>query len=177
MICSKCGEDKDGDGFYTTNRQCKVCRREYTVMYERSRVWLLTCIYKHQKNHSKSRGHEPPTYNKEWLTNWLWSQPNAEELYQDWIDSGYEMMMKPSVDRKDDTIGYTETNIQLMTWKDNNQKTRTGTKRVRRSDGKEYTGSLEAARALGNKLYYGNISNVCKGLGKSAYGYRWEFIG
>lgn len=47
-------------------------------------------------------------------------------------------------------------------------------KKVRRSDGKIFESTQEAGRYIGKKWW--GISRVCRWKGKSAYGYRWEYI-
>ena len=98
--------------------------------YNRTKKGLLSAIYDGQKGSSKTRGHNPPSYTKEWLAEWLFNQPNFKLLYSEWEASNYLKDLKPSVDRINDDLGYLETNIQLMTSKQNedkqNDKQRTG---------------------------------------------------
>ena len=70
----------------------------------------------------KNRGHKPPEYSFEQFYNWLINQQKFEKLYNDWIASGCENNLKPSVDRPNDYKGYSLNNIQLMTWRENKEK-------------------------------------------------------
>ena len=63
-----------------------------------------------------------PNYTKDQLKDWIFSQPNWEELYSDWVKSDYAKNKTPSVDRLDDYKPYTLNNIRLVTWLENNQR-------------------------------------------------------
>jgi len=52
----------------------------------------------------------------------VYKQPNFEELYNNWVKHGYDKWYKPSVDRLNDDKGYSFSNIQLVTWKENSDK-------------------------------------------------------
>ena len=41
------------------------------------------------------------------------------ELYDAWVDSGYDKWVKPSCDRTDPNISYVLDNLKLMTWREN----------------------------------------------------------
>lgn len=99
-----------------------MTRKESRVKYNRTEKGLLSSIYDGQKCSSKTRGHNPPSYTKEWLAEWLFSQPHFQEIFDGWITSGYDKDWKPSVDRKDDELGYSKHNIQLITFKENMDK-------------------------------------------------------
>ena len=90
--------------------------------YRKSRKGVISMTYSNQRQTSSRRGHPMPTYSKEWISEWALAHPNFEQLYNDWVDGGYQRKMKPSIDRIKDELPYTETNIQLMTWKENDEK-------------------------------------------------------
>lgn len=75
-----------------------------------------------QRDRSKKRGHQPPAYTKEELTAWLLDQPNWIQLCSDWKKSNFESDLAPSIDRLDNSKGYSFDNIQLITWKENRLK-------------------------------------------------------
>ena len=87
--------------------------------YKRTIDGLISRIYYSQKGSSKRREHNPPTYSKEQLHVWMTSQVNFNNLYINWVASGYKKDLVPSVDRLDDYKGYSFDNIQLMTWREN----------------------------------------------------------
>jgi hypothetical protein len=143
-----------------------------------------------QHRNSRVRGHNPPEYTKEWLSDWMLNHPLFNYLYNQWVESEYQTEMRPSVDRLKDNIGYTKDNIQLTTWDENKKKRTTDIKKgiatgkcqrpvVQISkDGVEITSfrSLkEAERATGVNV--SNIHNVCSGRYgfKTAGGFKWKF--
>jgi hypothetical protein len=93
----------------------------------------------------------------------------------------------PSIDRIDDYKGYTEENIQLMSWAENNAKGHADQKSGKNNkqskavlqfslDGKlvgEYYSASQAYRDTA--VSQGNISNCCRGKYKSAGGYIWAY--
>jgi hypothetical protein len=192
--CSKCGEIKpvsefnaqpaNNDGLQT---YCKICDRKKHVEYHRTKGGLIAQIYGSQKYRSKRRGHALPTYTKQELTEWLYSQKLFHELFDNWKASGYDTMLVPSVDRKDDSIGYSLGNIQLMTWRENNNKGYSDRKNgINNKASKaviqfskegefiaEYYSGKEAFRQTG--IRQGSISSCCLGISKTSGGYIWKF--
>ena len=158
--------------------------------YNRTKDGLVTKIFSTQNYSSKRRGHNPPTYTKEELKDWLFSQPLFHLLYDNWKRLDYQKDYKPSIDRKDDFIGYTMSNIQLMTWKENKEKQFKGVLKAKGSLGKKkcrevsqftkkgkliavYHSLAEAERKT--DIANGSISLVCNGKRKTAGGFRWEY--
>ncbi len=126
--CKLCGEHKDTIFFPKRKKNigndglcymCKECR--YVTERERYRTkkYVVKLIYSNQKINSKTRGHNPPTYNRKELKEWLYSKDKFHVMYDNWKSLDYQKEYKPSVDRVDDNIGYTMANIQLMTFGDN----------------------------------------------------------
>ena len=105
--------------YYEANKEK---RATYKKAYKKTIDGLISKIYGQQKQSSKKRGHQPPTYSKELLHRWITAHVIFQELYDNWIASNYEKDLVPSVDRLDDSKGYSFDNIQLMTWKENNAK-------------------------------------------------------
>lgn len=123
--CSICNQylslnqfDAQSTGKFGRRADCKNCRRRFN----RSPAGLVKTLYATQKAVSKKRNHPAPNYTEIDLYNWLWSQPNAQQLFNAWVASNYNSDQKPSVDRLDDYLPYTLTNIRLVTWATNNQR-------------------------------------------------------
>lgn len=97
-------------------------KRECNRRYNRSKKGVVSRLYGQQKTSSQRRGHNPPSYTKEELKEWLYKQPLFHRLYSNWEKSDYASNLKPSIDRVDSDKGYAFTNIQLVTWEQNNRK-------------------------------------------------------
>ena len=152
---------------------------------------LVTLIYANQKMTSKKAGRPLPSYTKEELKDWMTSQPNFSLLWDNWVCSGYDKSLSPSVDREDNTLSYFIGNIQLVTWEQNlkNQKQQnksgeylhTGSKAIKQYslDGeflKEFPSASIAAREItGKSRAIANISSAAKGRMKTAYGFIWKY--
>ena len=146
---------------------------------------VITMIYATQLSSSRKRGHKPPTFNNKNLQDWLLNDWVFDLLWTNWTNCGHIKYMKPSLDRLDDSKGYSFDNIQLMTWGENNAKARvdqqTGKlgndkplKAVSQCslDGKVikiYISISEAKRITGIH----HISHCCNGKRKTAGGYIW----
>jgi hypothetical protein len=109
----------------------KEWHKEFYATKKVTRQHLSSKIYGAQRNRSKKRGHALPEYNLEQLREWLYDQPNFEQLFLEWTNSGHDTMLIPSIDRINDDIGYTFSNIQLMTWGENDAKEKAKQKKSR----------------------------------------------
>ena len=85
---------------------------------------LIKRLYNAQKSSSKKRGHCMPDYTCDDLINWVLIENKDlfELLYKNWADGNYESNLKPSIDRIQNSIHYTFSNIQLVTWGENDKK-------------------------------------------------------
>ena len=161
------------------------------IDWYRSKKGVISTIYSAQKKTSKRRTMDAPSYTKKELTEWLNSQHLFHELFDSWKASGYNKWMKPSIDRKSDYLPYTLSNIQLMTWRQNQDKAyeqersgvvrKLGHTKVRQlsMDGQfmaEYESYMEAKRTTG--IDDCSIALCAKGLKnkKHAGGFLWEII-
>ena len=148
---------------------------------------LITSIYNSQRARSKERNHEMPNYTLKELGMWLRTHKNFPLLYNNYVASGFKKMLVPSVDRKNDNIGYRFDNIQLMTYREHLDLTRqriiTGidlrtSKAVLQYtlDGvfiKEFHSQKQASRETG--INASHISECCKGKHKQARGFVWKY--
>lgn len=83
---------------------------------------LILRIYRNQKIKSKMRGHNPPEYTRDELIDWVMNQDVYHKLFDNYINSGYNIKKIPSIDRLNDDIGYSFGNIQIVTWEENDLK-------------------------------------------------------
>lgn len=80
--------------------------------------WLNVTL-QGMRTRSQRRGLPPPEINcKQCLTAWL-EKNNLSELWQRFVDSDYDKWLKPSIDRLDNSKHYTESNMRLVTWREN----------------------------------------------------------
>lgn len=101
---------------------CKVCTRAYCAAYRKTKVGVITSIYGSQRASSKRRCHTNPNYSRGELISWCLGQDLFHALYDNWVDSNYDMLDIPSIDRLNDYEPYSFDNIQLMTWRENKAK-------------------------------------------------------
>jgi len=180
--CTSCKKTKDlkdfhrnGDGF---SYRCVQCKKDYDASRKFTFEVLSSQIYTNQKKRSKRRDHSIPTYSLTELRSWLRSQPQLESLMEAWRLSANPSMDVPSVDRIDNEIGYTMENIQLMTWRENQDK-EIKSKSIpvnQYLNGefiKRWDSGSSAMRTLGISRV--NISKCCRGKNKSSGGFTWEY--
>lgn len=108
----------DATGLLGRRNECRTCVKRYT----RSKHGLALRIYRHQEQSCAARGYSLPDYTEQELEQWLFNQPLFHSLYDQWASTGYQKQHRPSVDRINDYVSYTLSNIQLLTWEQNNQK-------------------------------------------------------
>lgn len=170
------------DGF---NYNCKKCCKEEAILFGRTKEGLISRIYTTQKAKSKKRGHKPPNYALNELKSWILQQDKFNDLYKNWVLSGYNSNLKPSCDRLNENIGYTLNNIRLVTWIENKKEHYNQSKTAKRTirhksvigkcidSGKEI--SFKSIRIAQRELNIGHISQCCSGQRKSSGGYVWRY--
>lgn len=160
---------------------------EKSKEYRHSKKGMVKDIYNHQKQNSTRRGHAAPDYGLEELREWMFSQPNFDDLYQGWVSSGFDKMQVPSCDRLNDYKPYSFDNMQLTTWKKNklrghadkkagiNNKNSKVVKQFTKEGAivAEHHSARHANRVTG--VDRGDIGNCCNGKLKSAGGFVWRF--
>ena len=149
--CIICGEVKTLDGYYRHNQmadghlnKCKECCKKYEhshdtrqndirryrnnpkrYLYHKYQGILNRCVRGY--GHKSYAGKEVCT-EEEWNK---WTKKTYKtfiSLYEGWKESGYERRKAPSVDRIDNTRGYTTDNMQWLTLSANCKKTKNGHK-------------------------------------------------
>jgi len=171
------------DGFH---HQCKQCKRLAQQKYSRTKKGLIANIYKHQKETSKKRNYEQPSYTLDELKEWCYQQDIFHKLYDEWVKSGYLKSKIPSIDRIDDYKTYSFDNIQILDWNKNHNKysndkfigkTTKQTKKIKQiKDDKVinvFFSISEASRQT--NIHINNISSVLLHKTKTAGGFKWEY--
>ena len=166
---------------------CKECDKIRSHLYFRTKDGLVSKIYSNQKVNSKTRGHVPPCYSKQDLQDWLYSQKKFHHLFHIWEIGNFDRMLVPSVDRMDDYEPYSFSNIQLMTWRENEAKGNID--RVEGRNNKKNKTDLQYSKdgdfitahhstcgaSRQSNISQKNISACCTGKRKSAGGFYWEY--
>jgi len=193
--CTKCKElrpfaeffknkcKKDGLRFH-----CKSCDKARVNAYGKTREGLVRSIYYHQRSSSKSRDHLMPEYGFKEFSEWVYGQVNFDTLYLNWINSGFDTMKSPSVDRRDDYKPYTIDNLlRVCTWQENFDRHHEDRKKgVNNKSSKsviqltkngefirEFYSIRQAERETG--VFNTNISHCCSGKVKTAGGFKWGY--
>ena len=194
--CKRCKQLKALDAFSKASANsdghshtCKPCVVDRNREYWRTPEGRMSQIYAIQTVSSKERGHPPPQYSRKELTVWAFNQ-GLVELVTAWADSGYSKDLAPSVDRLDDSKGYSFSNIRLVTWQENNEKMYADRKvcnRITRQNRKvqqldevgnvlaTFDSIAFAARSTGITRI--NINDVCRGKKHclTAGGFYWRY--
>lgn len=192
--CVNCKQEKDHSEFYPCKNSvdgvgtvCRDCTKICGQNYRQSLVGLIKKLYRNQKQASVKRNHSQPNYTEEQFMIWVITQHNFQELYSNWVDSGYLSKLKPSGDRLDDYKPYTFENLRLVTWGENEQKARDDVKNGinnKKSKGcvqitldgevvAEYHSLSKAARITNSDS--AGISSCCQGKQNTHNGFIWKY--
>ena len=90
---------KKGKSNRVLRSSCIQCENNKVHEYLLTKGGVVSMIYSTQKANSVKRNHPLPSYTRQELKEWLFSQSLFHELYDDWVSSGYKRNLKPSVDR------------------------------------------------------------------------------
>ena len=107
-------------------------------------------------------------------------QSNLNTLFKNYKDSGGDYELAPSCDRLNDEVGYSLSNIQLGTYRENKEREYAKQRKaviqmdLEGNFIKEWSSVKEAARELGLKSA-SSISMVCRGEKKTAGGYKFKY--
>ena len=177
--CRVCNKSEPLARFYANRQKCVDCYRHDSE--HSSPKKLVGTIYANQKSTSKQRNHSSPSYTQKELYDWITFQPNFYELWSFWIGSNYQSNLKPSVDRIDETKGYSLNNIVLTTWAKNRAKTRLLDKckpvASFHKDGsliETYVSLAEASKNVGRCK--SDIMKAANGQRKTCAGHMWKWI-
>lgn len=193
-VCVMCGIEKSIEKFTPEKykntlkfRRCKLCMVKKSQRYHKTIDGVISTMFNHQKQASKMRGICLPSYTKQELTKHLKNNLFFQVIYDEWVDSGYNKWLRPSVDRIDDFLPYSFDNILITTWRENfkkqNQdlKSATGTTGLHcraiiqtTLDGNfvaEFHSIIAAKRKTGITDINASLANP----NRTAGGYRWEY--
>lgn len=193
--CKKCEQHLNINNFTMDNSNydklkiyCKSCSSTLKEQWRHNIDSLSSEILSNNKRNSIRRGHNPPTYDRKELDIWLKAQPSFYIIYREWVESGYNSDNKPSLDRLDESKGYSFDNVRLVTWKENQQQ---NSKNIKIGVGsyaekkfkkvykysmdrvyiKSYISVAEAQRQENIK----HISCVCLGKRRHSGGFIWSY--
>lgn len=102
----------------------KNALKNYNIKYNRTKKGVLMRMFATQRAHCKLKSRPLPTYTLQYLYDRFLNDKFFNKLYLRWVRSGFKKKLKPSIDRIDAAKDYTISNIQLMTWGENELKGR-----------------------------------------------------
>lgn len=154
--------------------------------YRKTKNGVICMIYNNQKIRSKRLNWDAPSYDLNTLRSWVLAKSEFHKIFNKWVSSGYLRNNKPSIDRIDDYKPYSLDNIQIVSWKENNdrgsldQKSGLNTKNcesvIQTDVNNNYINTFHslrhAARMTGVPSC--NIGLVCSGERKTAGGFKWR---
>lgn len=145
-----------------------------TQKYRKTKKGFITNLYHKMKERNKV------DFSLEFLQEF--SNCNKfERLYLEWVKSNYNKQLKPSIDRINNKLHYTKTNIQWLTWAENRYK-QSMERRCRKGEVyqmlgnkivKKFKSQREAVIKTG--ISQGNMSEVLNGKRKTAGGYKFIY--
>ena len=103
---------------------------------------------------------------------WINNNKDFHEMFEKYKESGFDMKLAPSIDRKSPSGGYVEDNMEIVTHSENSS--RSGRKVVN-VDGVEYNSISDAAKALSipfptlSHYFRHGLSKKCKHTIKELY--------
>ena len=192
--CNFCKEYKDFDkfskhptGYYGLQSDCRDCRNKKSRERNKTPNGVVATMYFSQRQSSRNRNHPYPDYSLDELRNWVFSQSNWKELYDNWVESGYDKMAKPSCDRTDDFKPYSLDRLRLVTWLDNKLKGEEE-RRAGGIDRRNHVAVIGTCVETGERKRFSSMKEVdndgfsykcvwlcCKGKNKVHKGYTWEY--
>ncbi len=130
MRCARCRKVKEKSEFREETKNiyrkksswCEECFVDYQKGLTHTTEGLIKRMITNQKKSSQLRGHLPPDYTFYKLSRWLYTETKFIYLFEQWEKSGWEPGLIPSIDRLNESQGYSLDNIQVITWNENRQK-------------------------------------------------------
>lgn len=152
--------------------------------YRRTKFGVICRAYSNMKMLSKKRGMPLPSFTKDELKDWAYSQKIFHELYDSWKLADYNMSEKPSFDRISNFDEYKLSTIKIMPFiqnvknnalaRKNGNDNRMNKSVLQLKDNKivgRYHSGKQAERVTGIL----HVHEVCRGGRKQAGGYIWKY--
>jgi hypothetical protein len=150
---------------------------EATRKFRKTKKGVLTNSYGHQKQRRNVE------YTLKELHEKFLHDKKFNRIYEEWVNSGYDLQFKPTIDRINCKKTYTIENIQILSWSENRYKQRMELKLIRAKPIAMLKGDVvvekfksvsDAVRKTG--LSQGNISSCLTGKRKTCDGYMWRYV-
>ena len=188
--CPMCNKNKDPSEFHKGNcnglsTYCKECTYIYNRDRSRTKEGIVRDSYSHHKYRHRRSSRSDVPYTLDELRDFILCD-EFYALYDRWVESNYSKNLKPSIDRNDDSKGYSLDNIRITTWGENNLKGYSrrmygddGVKKpvvgtnIKTGEVVEFISIAEAGRVL--DISYRNIPSCIRGKRKSCGGYTWQY--
>ena len=160
----------------------------------RTKNGLISAMWYSMNNASKQRKHQPPNFTFKEFKNWtlIINEKKFKKLYNKWKNSNYNTYLRPSVNRLNDYKSYYFKNMELVTWKINQDKGYKSKKCIeaRQQAGKkngkiiyqytlngkfikEFSSSREASKIL--KIHNTGILKACQRKYTQTNSFLWRF--
>lgn len=171
--------------------------RKWRQKRKREKGGWVTKTYGNMRSRNKRKFGADLDFTKDEFTEWLDDNYHDKfnSLFQKYVDNDCDKSLAPSIDRLDDYSPYSLDNIQLITWRENNEKGRESTKNKKQCgdmakkvwskkvaqytlDGQlvsVFSSVREAERKLGF-VDSSTISKVCRGVKHTHKGFVWKYV-
>jgi len=121
--------DKKAERLAWQRKQRKLNGNKHTKKYEKTRKGFLMRKYRNMQSRvagiQKKKQHlykDKVLLDRDDFYEWAINSPCFEQLWTDWIASGYERKLCPTVDRINSSEGYMVSNMHWMTHSENSRR-------------------------------------------------------